>query len=276
MLKVLIGTGVLLMAVGFGAAGWQYWQTMPRAEAAAESGAEASPAGMVEAPAPEVPADVPAAPRQGWLISPTGGLIPQDDVRAFLAQDRFVEGRILKVTRQATLASLLAEGEKLPEPPFLQVLADIRAPKVAEGLCAVLTQSIAQDCAVHSARVVEDSVDPAAGTARFRLELAYRLKDSGTDLPDLAAHVLQTDIVRLDLDAGAEGTASPDAALEAALAAVAAACDAETVGEACRLQRLDLDWTPGQKVSARAKIAWLDPLPKGMFVAPPLDTASGG
>lgn len=274
MLKVLIGTGVLLMAIGFGAAGWQYWQTMPKAEAAATApDPEAAPDA---APAPAADASAPSAPRQGWLISPTGGLIPQDDVRAYLAQDRFVEGRILKVTRQATLASLLAEGEKLPETPFLQVLADIRAPKVAEGLCAVLTQSIAQDCAVNAARVVEDSVDAAAGTARFRLELVYRLRDPGTDLPDLAAHVLQTDIVRLDLDPGAEGTSSPDAALQAALAAVAVACDAETVGEACRLQRLDLDWTPGHAVSARGKIAWLDPLPKGMFVAPPLDTASGG
>ena len=30
MLRVLIGTGALLMAVGFGAAGWQYWQSLPK------------------------------------------------------------------------------------------------------------------------------------------------------------------------------------------------------------------------------------------------------
>jgi hypothetical protein len=265
MLRVLIGSGVLLMAVGFGAAGWQYWKTMPKAEAApavAEAGPEAAPA--------------PAKAVQGWLISPTGGLIPQDDVRAYLAQDRFVPGRTLRVVRQASLASLLAEGEKLPDPAFLQVLADIRAPRVAEGLCAVLIQSIAEDCAVNAARVVEDSVDPAAGTAMFGLELVYRLKDTGTELPDLAAHVLKSDFVRLELDAGAEGTASPDAALQAALAAIAAACEADGVGEACRPMRVDLDWAPGRPVSARAQIAWLDSLPKGMFVAPPLDSASGG
>jgi hypothetical protein len=265
MLRVLIGSGVLLMAVGFGAAGWQYWKTMPNAEAApavAEAGPEAAPA--------------PAKAIQGWLISPTGGLIPQDDVRAYLAQDRFVPGRTLRVVRQASLASLLAEGEKLPDPAFLQVLADIRAPRVAEGLCAVLIQSIAEDCAVNAARVVEDSVDPAAGTAMFGLELVYRLKDTGAELPDLAAHVLKSDIVRLELDAGAEGTASPDAALQAALAAITTACEADGVGEACRPMRVDLDWAPGRSVSARAEIAWLDPLPKGMFVAPPLDSASGG
>ena len=60
MLRVLIGTGLLLMAVGFGAAGWQYWQTLPTAE----------PAAAAETPlvAPEK-----APLRQSWLISPTGG-----------------------------------------------------------------------------------------------------------------------------------------------------------------------------------------------------------
>jgi hypothetical protein len=263
MLRVLIGAGLLLMTVGFGAAGWQYWQSLPKAEIA-----ETAPPAMAEA------AVAPA--RQRWLISPTGGLIPQDDVQTYLAQERFVPGRTLRVLRQANLGDLLAGDEKLPDVPFLQVLADIRAPRVAEGLCEVLTQSIAQDCAVNSARVVEDSVDAAAGTAMFRLELVYRLKELGADVPDLAAHVLRSDVVRLDLEPGAAGTASPDAALQALIAAVAAACEAEGVGEACRPMRLDLDWIPGNPIAARAEIAWLDPLPKGMFVAPPLDPASGG
>ena len=269
MLRLLIGTGVLLMAVGFGAAGWQYWQTMPKAAPSVEVAAEADP----------VPAAAAASPkptRQAWLISSTGGIVPQEDVAAYHAQDRFVPGRTLQVVRQASLAALLAEGEKLPEAPFLQVLADIRAPRVAEGLCAVLTRTIAQDCAVNSARVVPDSVDMATGTAMFRLELVYRLKDAGTDLPDLAAHVLRRDVVRLDLDLGAEGTASPDIALQSALDAAAAACQTEGVGEACRPLRLSLNWTPGRAVQALAEIAWLDPLPKGMFMAPPLDTAKGG
>ena len=261
MLRLLIGTGLLLMSVGFGAAGWQYWQSLPktpRAEGVAT--AEAAPA--------------PA--RQSWLISASGGLIKQDEVRAYLQQDRFVPGRSLVIERQANLADLLAEGEKLPEPAFLEVLADIRAPRVAEGLCAVLTGSVAQDCAVNSARVLEGSVDPVAGTAQFRLELVYRLKEDGIELPDLAAHVLRTDRVGLELEAGAEGTASPEAALQAVLSAVAEACAVDAVGEICRPMELSLTWAPGQPILGRARIAWLDPLPDGMFMAPPLDTASGG
>jgi hypothetical protein len=267
MLRILVGTGLLLMTVGFGAAGWQYWQALPKADPTAENAQDTTPAA-----APPVA----AVARQSWLISPTGGLIPQDEVQTYLAQERFVPGRTLRIVRQANLSDLLAEGETLPDAPFLQALADIRAPRVAEGLCEVLTQSIARDCAINTARVVDGSVDATADTATFRLELVYRLKDAGADLPDLAEHVLRSDVVRLDLIAGDQGTASADAALQAALAAVTAACAAEGVGEACRPMRLDLGWAPGGPVSARAEIAWLDPLPKGMFVAPPLDPGTGG
>lgn len=265
MLRLLIGTGVVLMTVGFGAAGWQYWQSLPRSETAAPSAAASAAAEAALAPV-----------RQNWLISPTGGLVRQDDVRAYLAQDGFAPDRVVRMQLQANLADLLAAGEKLPEPAFLQVLADIRAPKVAERLCPVLQQTLAQDCAVQSARVVDGSVDLVQGTAQFQIELVFRLKDDGVELPDLAAHVLRKDVVRLDLDAGAEGTASPEAALLATLATVAEACAADGVGKICRPMQLGLDWTPGQPVSARAEIAWLDPLPKGMFVAPPLEPASGG
>ncbi len=257
MLRFLIGTGALLMAVGFGAAGLQYWQSLP-------SVAPAEPVAAAEA--------APAAVRQSWLISPTGGLVLQEEVRAYLEQEMFVPGRSLKVRRQASLGDLLAEGEKLPEAPFLQVLADIRAPRVAEGLCPVLLETIAQDCAVHSARVVEGSVDPMEGTALFDLELVYRLKDDGGELPDLAARVLRSETIQLDFEAGAEGTATPEAALRAAVSTLAEACVAEAVGEVCRPIRLSLDWRPGQPVSARVGIAWLDPLPKGIFMAPPLQT----
>lgn len=262
MLRLILGTGVLLMTVGFGAAGWQYWQSLPKAQAAPVAADDAAPA---SAPAP-----------QGWLISPTGGLIPAGEVEAYLAQDRFVPARSVTIRRQARLSDLLAEGEKLPAPAFLQVLADIRAPRVAEGLCAVLLESAAQDCAVQSARVVAGSVDLVQDSAQFRLELVYRLKDDGADLPDLAAHVLRSEAVTLDLEAGAEGTASPEAALRALLAAVASDCAAKTAGAICRPMQLSLDWVPGQPVLARATVAWLDPLPKGIFVAPPLDAGSGG
>lgn len=259
MLRLLIGTGVLLMAVGFGAAGWQYWQSLPKA-------APAEPvAAAVAAPVPS---------RQTWLISPTGGLVPQDEVQTYLAQERFVPGRRLQVERQANLADLLAEGEKLPEPAFLEVLADIRAPKVAEGLCAVLLGSVAQDCAVNKARVIEGSVDQAQGTARFQLELVYRLKDE-VELPDLAAHVLRGAIVTLEIEAGAQGSGTAETAVGALLDQVAASCAAETAGEVCRPMELSVVWIPGQPAQGRARIAWLDPLPDGMFVAPPLDAATG-
>ncbi|MFN3575767.1 MAG: hypothetical protein ACK4TJ_02080 [Tabrizicola sp.] len=266
MLRLLIGTGVLLMAVGFGAAGWQYWRGLPKAEADV-SAAQAPEAGM--------PAAAASAPRQTWLVSPSGGLVPQAEVRAYLAQERFAEGRTVTVTRQARLTDLLAEGETLPQPVYLQVLADIRAPKVAEGLCAVLVQSLATDCAVNAARVVEGSVDPVAGTARFRLELVYRLPDTA-DLPDLAAHVLRSDTTALTLEAGAEAAGSVEAALTAALSAATDACASRAEAQLCRVVQVVLDWAPDQPVRARARIAWLAPLPKGMFTAPPLGPATGG
>lgn len=264
MLRLLIGTGAILMAVGFGAAGWQYWQSLPKAvPVAADEAAGADNSGSK------------AATRQRWLISPSGGLIPQEDVRAYLAQDGFVASRTVRMTMQATLSDLLAEGEKLPEAEYLQVLADIRAPRVAEGLCAVMLQSFAADCAVNAARVVEGSVDPAAGTAQFRVELVYRVAEGEEELPDLAAHVLRRDAVDLSPEPGAEVASSAEAALADALAATTAACAAEGVGRLCRPMRLTVDWLPGQSVTSRAEIGWLDPLPQGMFVAPPLTSVSG-
>ena len=258
MLRFLIVTGLLLMGIGFGAAGWQYWQSLPPQAAPALTG-----------PGPTIV-------RQSWLISPSGGLVAQDEVRTYLAQDRFVPGRIVRIRREADLGTLLADGEKLPEPAFLEVLADIRAPKVADGLCPVLLRDGAVDCAVHAARVVEGSVDPVQGTAMFQVDLVYRLAEPEDGLPDLAARVLQTETVQVSLEAGAEGTGSPETALQVTLAAVADACAADGVGEVCRPTQIAIDWAPGQPVRARAGIAWLDPLPKGMFVAPPLDTAQGG
>jgi hypothetical protein len=259
MLRFLIVTGLLLMGIGFGAAGWQYWQGMAPVDA---TSADATPAKVVRV--------------QSWLISPTGGLVPQAEVRAYLQQDRYVESRTVKVTRSAKLSDLLAEGEKLPDPAYLQVLADIRAPKVAEALCAVLTASIASDCAVHSARSVEDSVDRAAGTAKFSIEIAFRQKLETPDLPDLAAHVLQGTSVRMELEPGAPGTESPEAALAAAVDLAKANCDGRGVGQSCRITDLSAEWAPGSPVNLGAKVAWLDPLPEGLFPAPPLDTATDG
>lgn len=258
MLRLLIGSGVLLMAVGFGAAGWQYWKTRPATAVAVE----VSDTADVQAA---------ASVRQNWLVSPTGGLVPQADVQAYLAQERFVPTRTLQVVRQARLADLLVGDEQLPEPAFLQVLADIRAQRVSDGLCEALLDTIAQDCAVNAARVVENSVDPVAGTAMFQLELVFRLKDQKAEMPDLATRVLHSEGIRADLDSAAAGAATPAAALRNLLDTITAACGSEGVGEICRPLRLSLNWAEGRAVVAGAEIAWLDPLPKGMFVAPPLD-----
>lgn len=263
MLRLLIGTGVLLMSVGFGTAGWQYWKSLPvtKVDAAVEK-------------VPAAPAS--ATSRQSWLISPTGGLVPQEDVRAYLTQERFVPGRVVGMVRQARLSDLLAEGEQLPDPAFLQVLADIRAPLVAEGLCTELVTTVAEECAVNAARVVEGSVDPVAGTAEFRLELVYRLKDDGADLPDLAAHVLRQERVNVDVTAIQAAAVSPEAVLRSVASAVTAACSSDPPREACRPLRFGISLSPGMGKSAWADIAWLDPLPEGIFVAPPLDSSPGG
>jgi hypothetical protein len=258
LLRVLIGLGAALMLLGFGAAGVQFWQNRPAAATAAPDAT-----------------DVAAVPVQTWLISPSGGLVPQDEVKAYLVQDRFVESRTAFVTQSALLSALLLEGEKLPEAAYLQVLADIRAPKVAGKICEVLLETIAADCAVNTARVVDGSVDPVAGEARFGVELVYRLKPAADALPDLASHVLMTDTVSLDFDAGAEGARVPEELLESTVDAALAACDAVKGGKACRVMGIDTTWFDNGSGAARARIGWLAPLPKGLVAAPPLDVSGG-
>lgn len=258
MLRLLIGTGVLLMAVGFGAAGWQYYQTMP-----------ASPGDVAQPSDPAAP-----VPSQDWLISPSGGLVPQAEALAYLRQDRFHPDRSATILRTARLIELLTQGEKLPDEPYLQVLADIRAPKLAESMCKVLTDNLAAECAVNSARVVEGSVDPVQGTAQFRLELVYRLPPEAEPLPDLGAHVLSQTSTVVELDPGTEETRTVEAALSAALAQARAACPDN--GLACRVQTLSVEWPPDAPVRLAARLAWLAPLPKGVIPAPPLESAPGG
>lgn len=270
MLRILVVLGVLLMAVGFGAAGWQYYQGLTPGEATPDAAtvAEDDPAEPPPQPAVEL--------RQTWLISPTGGLIAQDKVRSYLVQSRFVPGRRVFLTRSVRLADLLADGEKLPDAPYLQVLADIRAPKAAEGLCATLTSGLAEDCALKSAVAVENSVDPVAGTALVAIELVFRERSDGSDLPDLAAHVLQSESVSTQLEPGAPGTESAEAALATAVDLARSGCAAEHVGQACRVQTIITEWQPGQPTGIRADISWLDPLPAGVFPAPPLEPAPEG
>lgn len=255
MLRLLIISGLFLMAAGFGAAGWQYWQG-------------------VAADNPEVARRdaSPGTPGQSWLISASGTPVPRAEADAFLAQERLVPTRRVTLTRTARLADLLAPGEKLPDEPYLQVLADIRAPLVADPLCQVLTERIAQACAVNSARVIEGSVDPVQGMAGFRIELVYRLLPDAAELPDLATHVVAERVLELEVAADRAGT--PDAALGAALDAALGAC--AEAGTACRLMEIDLDLMPeAGPPSGRARIAWLARMPAGMLVVPPLAPKAG-
>lgn len=259
MLRLLIGSGVLLMAVGFGAAGWQYYQGLPASVADA---------------AETAPGPVAGGPSQEWLIAPSGGLVPRDRALAYLRQDRFVPDRKVTVRRSARLTDLLVQGEKLPDTPYLQALADIRAPMLAEGLCKVLIDTLAADCAVNAARVEDGTVDPIQGTAQFRLELVYRLKPEDQELPDLGAHVLTQERLRLEFDPQTEGVQTAEAALATLVSQAQAACGED--GQICRVTALKMDWSPAAPVDLVAEIAWLSPLPGGVFPVPPLEAAPGG
>jgi hypothetical protein len=250
MLRLLIGTGLLLMAVGFGAAGWQYWQGLPAGEASVAEPSASSGAAT-------------------WLVSSTGAIVPEADSLAFLRQDRLVPERMARLTVTAGLADLLAEGEKLPAAPYLEVLADIRAPRLGQALCPVLTSGLAMNCTVHSARVIPGSVDAVRGEARFTVELAFRQDVSGVELPDLAANVLNREEVRPD-PALLPTPATAEAALTELVAATAAACSVETRAATCRVLGMTLDWAPGAPRQAAARIAWLAPLPDGMKTLAPI------
>lgn len=256
MLRILIGTGLLLMAVGFGAAGWQYWQGLPAGETAV---AEQSTSPGAAA----------------WLVSPTGAIVAEVDRRAFLVQDRLVPERMARLTVTARLTDLLAPGEKLPAAPYLEVLADIRAPRLGQALCPVLTSGMAMSCTLHTARVIPGSVNAVKGEARFTVELAYRQDVSAVELPDLAAHVLHSEEVLPDATV-LPLPASVEAALTELVAATLAACSAETRATTCRVLGLTLDWAPGAPRQAAARIAWLDPMPDGMKSLSPIQPLPEG
>lgn len=279
MLRVLIITGATLMLVGFGAAGWQYWRSLPDdpipAEAEAGLEAEVGVGPDLTSPVAGLAGRAPTVLPQSWPISPTGGAVAVADVRAFLVQDRSVPDRSAVITLTAAIGDLVSEGEALPDPVYLEVFADIRAPLLAEGLCPVLTKGIARLCVVNSARVVKGTIDAARGTARFRIELSYGLGPDAGALPDLAAHVLDQKAADLPPEAAA-GHATAEAALASLTETATAACPAEKDGQACRVLRLSLDWAPGQPAAGQAQIGWLRPLPDSMRVAPPLEPAPEG
>lgn len=260
MLRALIIAGLSLMLIGFGAAGWQYWRGM----------AARDPVAAVD---PEAADDMAGAP-QDWLISPTGGSAPRADVRAYLVQGRAVPERSLQVTMTASLADLLVEGETLPDPVYLEVMADIRAPVLAEGLCPVLSTAFAEKCAVASARVVPGTVDALRGTARFRVELYFDVKSDPAELPDLAQQVFETWDIALAPIAGNPGSARE--ALKALTDQAAAACAAAETGQSCRVLRMTLDFDPTGASSGQVSLGAIRPLPETLRIVPELIPAPAG
>lgn len=246
----LAGAAVLLTA------GWQFW---PGGAATQVSTLGAGRAGAA------LPADPDA-----WLISPTGGLVSSADVQDYLMQERLTASRALAVTLVAPLDDLLVEGEALPDPIYLEVMADIRAPVLAERLCPVLSQGLAERCAVAAAHVEKGSLDLSSSTAAFRLNIRYSQASDPDALPDLARYVFETRTIDLQPDAEGLPTSSVEAALQALLAAASAACLAEDAGQACRVMRLTLDYAPGRAPTGQAVIGSLYPLSETMRIAPEL------
>ncbi|NJM83948.1 MAG: hypothetical protein HC844_17205 [Tabrizicola sp.] len=262
MLRLLIGLGVLMMLAGFGAAGWQFVQSRQPGEPDAVVAADA---GQGDAAAQARKSE------QTWLISPTGGLVPQREALAYLSQDRFVEGRTIEVTRTALLTDLLLDGEKLPDAPYLEVLADIRAPIIAEKTCAILIERLAAECALNSARVVEGSVDAVGERARFRIQLVYRLKETDAAIPDPAVHALNTERLEIAVDQQSDIAASAEDFLRLAIDSALQSCtEGKKAGLGCRVTQMDVTWYETGVGAARAEIGWLAPLPKGIIPVKPL------
>lgn len=246
---VMVGLAVLLLV-----AGWNFW---PNGVVTPTGGPSAGRAGAALAEQPGT-----------FLVSPTGGAVPAMDAEAYLLQDRPTPGRALTVTMTASLETLLQEGEVLPDPLFQEVMADIRAPILAESLCPILSASLAHRCSVASARVEKGSLDPLTKTAVFRLDIRYSQPSDPDDLPDLARHVLRT--TRVDLPETVETATSVESVLQALVSVAEAACAAEGAGLACRVLRIELDHGPGGAARGQAVIGALFPLPDWMRTAPEL------
>ena len=259
MRQILI-IGVLLMALsGLGMATWRLW-----ADPGTVSIGASDPGWMLEGSS------------QGWLISATGGPVPVAEARAYLDHEDLIPERALAVSLVAPLSDLLVEGETMPDPAYFEVMADVRAPVLAERLCPMLAASLGARCAISAAEVVKGSVNVVSSTAAFRLEISYSQKLNPDELPDLARFFFATRTVEL---AGGEPVATGDRvepALTALLDAAHAACAAEDAGQACRVLRLSLNFAPGRPAAGQAVIGGLFPLPRSMRPAPELIPAPGG
>ncbi len=280
LVRMILLLGLALVLFAGGAAGLQmldahkidpvaWLHRVVASSPPAEDGPASGPAlvpGKAGAPATPVPLT-----EQNWLISPGGGLVDRATVAAYLRQDRLVETRIARLTRRAPLADLLQPGEKLPAPVYRQAFADIRAQALADRDCAALMAAFATRCEMVSAGVVDESLDAAGETAEFQIVLAYTQALDPATMPDLATVVLRED--RLTLDAAAPAEARDDSRLLAGfLQGAMDECRPDSAARPqCRILSFDVTRDEAGQTQARFHIAWLGPLPAGLYAAPPLN-----
>lgn len=270
--RIVLFLGFLLLVASAGTAGWQYWQSLPVAQATPAVADEAYSAApkLVEAP-PAKPADGAAPLAQTWMISSAGGLVTRKSTRNFLEQHRFEESRVVRFRFPAPMTALLAPGEVLPAPVFHAALAETRALAVAARLCEPLLNAWAEGCAIASAELAKDSYDPATQTAYFDVTLAYTLKPDPVPLPDLATRSFVTEPLYLNETDLALATETPRDLLLSAVQAASNACSVmHANGQNCRVMEADLFWESPGKATASIRIGALTALPKGIFPAPPL------
>jgi hypothetical protein len=263
VLRIVVFLGVGLVLLGFGAAGWQYWQSLPQADAVVvveepEDESAAPPAEVAAAPSEDI-----VEPGQKWLISEGGGLVPRRDARAYLQQSKFVKDRTLVFRLRLPLTSLLSDGEALPADPYREAFAEVRAAVAAAGVCDSLQAAWVRDCALVSADLQDGSYDPESQTATFRVELAFTLKAGAEPLPDLGTRAFSKDVWEVQLPE----KESPQKLLEAAIEDVAFACS-QAAG--CRVMSMNLTWESPKQANGTITFGALMPLPKGVFPAPPL------
>ena len=271
LLRVVLFLGVVLIAVAGGAAGWQYWQSLPQTVAVAADAAPTSAAPKPVSAPPLAPAEGAAQASQNWLISAGGGLVPREDVRNFLGQHKFDETRGLRFQFRAPLSALLSEGEVLPDPVFAEAFAEVRAMAVATRLCEPLLQAWAQGCAVASAELVEESYEQSTQTAEFMVNVVFTLKPEAAPLPDLGTRSFRSDYVRFTQDDVFINADTPETLLASALETATLSCRVLIANDQpCRVMQMSLIWENPEKAQGHVEIGVLGPLPQGMYAAPPL------
>lgn len=269
LVRIILFLGIALMLFAGGAAGWQYWQqnfAAPGLAAGTGTAAQETARAAPVAPAPETPA-------QDWLVSLTGELADPGTVAAFLHQDRLIEDRAFRISMRVPMTAFLAEGEKLPDPVYRPVFADIRAPRLVAGLCDMLLKAWAASCRAGGAGVRGESYDPETETVELELRLYYTQKPGQVPLPDLKSHVVQQDWLNVAARLGKKELEGADAMelAEATIRAAAGICaEVEARGQACRILKMNMQWDGPGDFTGRVTWAWMEPMPKGMYPAAPL------